>query len=89
MVKAAVLMRQGEPLVVRDIELGEPGPGQVRVRVAAAGVCHSDLSLANGTLALDMPAVLGHEGAGTVVSVGEGVDRVEPGDPVVLNWAPA
>ncbi|MGH3879221.1 MAG: Zn-dependent alcohol dehydrogenase [Actinophytocola sp.] len=89
MVKAAVLMRQGAPLEVRDIELGEPGPGQVRVRVAAAGVCHSDLSLANGTLALDMPAVLGHEGAGTVVAVGEGVDRVSVGDPVVLNWAPA
>ncbi len=89
MVKAAVLTRQGEPLEVRDIELGEPGPGQVRVRVAAAGVCHSDLSLANGTLALDLPAVLGHEGAGTVVAVGEGVDRVRVGDSVVLNWAPA
>lgn len=89
MVRAAVLMRQGEPLEVRDIELGDPGPGQVRVRVAAAGVCHSDLSLANGTLALRMPAVLGHEGAGTVVSVGEGVDRVAVGDRVVLNWAPA
>jgi S-(hydroxymethyl)glutathione dehydrogenase / alcohol dehydrogenase len=89
MVKAAVLTRQGEPLEVRDIELGEPGPGQVRVRLVAAGVCHSDLSLANGTLALDLPAVLGHEGAGTVVAVGEGVDRVRPGDPVVLNWAPA
>ncbi|MGH3762273.1 Zn-dependent alcohol dehydrogenase [Actinophytocola sp.] len=89
MVRAAVLTRQGEPLEVRDIELGEPGPGQVRVKVVAAGVCHSDLSLANGTLALNMPAVLGHEGAGTVLAVGEGVDRVRVGDPVVLNWAPA
>lgn len=89
MVRAAVLVRQGEPLEVCDIELGELGPGQVRVRVAAAGVCHSDLSLANGTLAPTMPAVLGHEGAGTVVAVGEGVGRVAVGDPVVLNWAPA
>nr|WP_203607231.1 zinc-binding dehydrogenase [Streptomyces sp. SID11385] len=67
----------------------EPGPGQVRVRLAAAGVCHSDLSLSNGTLRVPLPAVLGHEGSGTVVSIGEGVRSVRPGDPVVLNWAPA
>ena len=89
MVRAAVLVRQGEPLEVRDIVLPDPGPGQVRVKIAAAGVCHSDLSLANGTLAPTMPAVLGHEGAGTVVAVGPGVDRVVIGDRVVLNWAPA
>ncbi|GAA2979108.1 zinc-binding dehydrogenase [Actinokineospora diospyrosa] len=88
MVRAAVLRAQGEPLVVADIELPEPGPGQVRVRVVAAGVCHSDLSLANGTLRQPVPAVLGHEGAGVVVSVGPGVTRVVPGDHVVLNWAP-
>jgi S-(hydroxymethyl)glutathione dehydrogenase/alcohol dehydrogenase len=89
MVKAAVLERQGEPLVVRDIELPGPGPGQVRVRVAAAGVCHSDLSLANATLPQPVPAVLGHEGAGVVVAVGEGVDRVGVGDHVLLNWSPS
>ncbi|GAB3468003.1 alcohol dehydrogenase catalytic domain-containing protein [Actinophytocola sediminis] len=89
MVRAAVLMRQGDPLEVCDIVLPDPGPGQVRVKIAAAGVCHSDLSLANGTLAPTMPAVLGHEGAGTVVAVGPGVDRVVVGDRVVLNWAPA
>lgn len=89
MVRAAVLMRQGGPLEVREVALGEPGPGQVRVRIAAAGVCHSDLSLANGTLAQHVPAVLGHEGAGVVVSVGAGVDRVAVGEHVVLNWAPA
>ncbi|WP_234344272.1 zinc-binding dehydrogenase [Streptomyces sp. NRRL F-5123] len=61
----------------------------MRVRLAAAGVCHSDLSLSNGTLRQPVPAVLGHEGAGTVVAVGEGVGHVAPGDPVVLNWAPA
>ncbi|GAB1516817.1 zinc-binding dehydrogenase [Actinophytocola sp. KF-1] len=89
MVRAAVLTKQGGRLEVRDISLGEPGPGQVKVRVAAAGVCHSDLSLANGTLMQEVPAVLGHEGAGVVLAVGDGVDRVAVGDHVVLNWAPA
>lgn len=89
MVRAAVLPAVNAPLVVADIELPEPGPGQVRVRIAAAGVCHSDLSLSNGTLRQPAPAVLGHEGAGTVVAVGEGVGHVGPGDQVVLNWAPA
>ncbi|MEV6010826.1 zinc-binding dehydrogenase [Streptomyces sp. NPDC051976] len=89
MVRAAVLPAVNAPLVVTDIDLPEPGPGQVRVRLAAAGVCHSDLSLSNGTLRQPAPAVLGHEGAGTVVSVGEGVGHVAVGDRVVLNWAPA
>src|SRR5262245_43138658 len=89
MVKAAVLRERGQPLEVCDIVLPEPGPGQVRVRLAAAGVCHSDLSLANGTLRQALPAVLGHEGAGTVIAVGEGVTRVAVGDDVVLNWAPS
>lgn len=88
MVRAAVLSAVDAPLEVTSITLPEPGPGQVRVRMAAAGVCHSDLSLANGTLVQPVPAVLGHEGAGTVVSVGSGVTHVAPGDPVVLNWAP-
>ncbi|MFC4857670.1 zinc-binding dehydrogenase [Actinophytocola glycyrrhizae] len=89
MVRAAVLSKQGGQLEVRDITLGDPGPGQVKVRVAAAGVCHSDLSLANGTLLQEVPAVLGHEGAGVVIAVGDDVDRVVVGDHVVLNWAPA
>src|SRR6476661_9835516 len=89
MVRAAVLTESGAPLRVVDIDLPEPGPGQVRVRIAATGVCHSDLSLSNGTLRQPVPAVLGHEGAGTVVAVGDGVGHVAPGDEVVLNWAPA
>ncbi|WP_371656909.1 MULTISPECIES: Zn-dependent alcohol dehydrogenase [unclassified Streptomyces] len=88
-VRAAVLPSIGSPLEVTEIELPEPGPGQVRVRLAAAGVCHSDLSLTNGTMRVPVPAVLGHEGAGTVISVGEGVTSVAPGDGVVLNWAPS
>ncbi|WP_369212847.1 zinc-binding dehydrogenase [Streptomyces flavofungini] len=89
MVRAAILPAVGSPLEIAAIELPEPGPDQVRVRLAAAGVCHSDLSLSNGTMRLPVPAVLGHEGAGTVVSVGEGVTGYAPGDPVVLNWAPS
>ncbi|GAA2519029.1 zinc-binding dehydrogenase [Streptomyces gobitricini] len=89
MVRAAVLPAIGAPLEITGIELPEPGPGQVRVRLAAAGVCHSDLSLSNGTMRLPVPAVLGHEGAGTVLAVGDGVTDVAPGDDVVLNWAPS
>src|SRR5690606_18401309 len=88
-VRAAVLPAVSAPLEITGIELPDPGPGEVRVRLAAAGVCHSDLSLTDGTMRLPVPAVLGHEGAGTVVSVGEGVTGVAPGDEVVLNWAPS
>ncbi|KPI16213.1 Alcohol dehydrogenase zinc-binding domain protein [Actinobacteria bacterium OK074] len=88
-VRAAVLPAVGAPLEIAGIELPQPGPGQVRVRLAAAGVCHSDLSLSNGTMRVPVPAVLGHEGAGTVVAVGEGVAHLQPGAPVVLNWAPS
>ncbi|MFF8939674.1 Zn-dependent alcohol dehydrogenase [Streptomyces paradoxus] len=88
-VRAAVLPAIGSPLEITGIDLPDPGPGQVRVRLAAAGVCHSDLSLSDGTMRVPVPAVLGHEGAGTVVAVGEGVTHVSPGDGVVLNWAPS
>ena len=89
-VRAAVLRSLGGELAIEDVELYEPGPGQVRVRMAAVGVCHSDLSLANGTLRPPrLPVVLGHEGAGTVAAVGDGVTDLAVGDPVVLNWAPA
>ncbi|MET7763324.1 Zn-dependent alcohol dehydrogenase [Streptomyces sp. NPDC005393] len=89
MTRAAVLPAIGTPLRLAEIDLPDPGPGQVRVRLAAAGVCHSDLSLSNGTLRQPAPAVLGHEGSGTVTAVGEGVTGVAPGDAVVLNWAPS
>ncbi|GAA2247688.1 MULTISPECIES: Zn-dependent alcohol dehydrogenase [Kitasatospora] len=89
MVRAVLLSAVGAPLELTEIDLPEPGPGRVRVKLAAAGVCHSDLSLSNGTLRTETPTVLGHEGAGTVTAVGEGVTAVRPGDQVVLNWAPA
>ena len=86
--RAAVVRGANETPRVETITLPDPGPGQVRVRMAATGVCHSDLSLANGTLSQRFPAVLGHEGAGRVVACGDGVNLRE-GDAVVLNWTPA
>jgi S-(hydroxymethyl)glutathione dehydrogenase/alcohol dehydrogenase len=87
-VKAAVLSEVGGPQQVREVVLRELGPTDVQVQIAAAGVCHSDLSLASGVLAQTVPAVLGHEGSGTVLAVGSQVTNVSPGDRVVLNWAP-
>ncbi|QXC60928.1 Zn-dependent alcohol dehydrogenase [Aquihabitans sp. G128] len=88
--KAAVLPAVDTPIEVRDdIEVAAPGPGEVRVRVAASGVCHSDLSVQNGTIRLPTPIVLGHEGAGVVEEVGEGVSTVAVGDHVVLTFVPA
>ena len=81
MANAAILFEPNGALEVRDdVEVAEPGPGEVRVRTGASGVCHSDLSVVNGTLPLPTPIVLGHEGAGIVDAVGEGVTRVAPGD---------
>src|SRR5689334_19845302 len=88
--RAAVLHAIDDKLEVRDgVEVIGPGPGEVRVRVRAAGVCHSDLSARNGTLPQPVPAVLGHEAAGEVVAVGDGVDDFTPGDHVIVNWLPA
>lgn len=87
--KAAVLTGVGTPLEIRDdVEIAAPGPGEVRVRVEASGVCHSDLSVQNGTIPLPTPIVLGHEGAGVVEAVGEGVTTVAEGDHVVLSFVP-
>ncbi len=87
-VRAAVVRAAGEEPHVETLTLPDPGPGQVRVRLVATGVCHSDLSLARGTLAQLFPAVLGHEGAGRVVATGGNMSLHE-GDAVLLNWAPA
>ncbi len=86
--RAAVLRGVGSPFEVEEIELADPGPGDVRVRLAASGVCHSDLSVQTGAIPFMFPTVLGHEGAGVVEAVGEAVTRVEPGDHVVLTWMP-
>lgn len=84
--KGAVLRAVNEPLAIEDVELQPPGPGQVRVGIAASGVCHSDLSLVDGTMPQPMPAVLGHEGAGVVTEVGPGVETPRVGDHVILSW---
>lgn len=89
MVRAAVVTAEGGDVQVLDIDVPQEGPGEVRVRIAAAGVCHSDLSFTNGTVQPQFPVVLGHEASGTVISVGDEVTTVGPGDRVVLNWAPA
>ncbi|MFE5919644.1 alcohol dehydrogenase catalytic domain-containing protein [Streptomyces sp. NPDC056468] len=71
--------------VVDDLEVREPGPGEVLVAISAAGLCHSDLSVVDGTIPFPVPVVLGHEGAGVVEAVGGGVTHVEPGDHVALS----
>ncbi|MFC1415280.1 Zn-dependent alcohol dehydrogenase [Streptacidiphilus cavernicola] len=74
-----------EAQVVDDLEVREPGVGEIQVRIAAAGLCHSDLSVIDGTIPFPVPVVLGHEGAGTVEAVGPGVVHVRPGDHVALS----
>jgi S-(hydroxymethyl)glutathione dehydrogenase / alcohol dehydrogenase len=89
-VRAAVLRStDDERIVIRDdVEAVGPGPGQVRIRVRAAGVCHSDLSARTGALPQPVPAILGHEAAGDVIAVGDGVTALAPGDRVIANWLP-
>ncbi|WP_200209994.1 zinc-binding dehydrogenase [Micromonospora coerulea] len=86
--RALVARGPGAPLRVEEVRLPAPGPGQLRIRIRAAGICHSDLSMVNGTLAPAYPLVLGHEAAGVVAEAGPGT-RLPVGAPVVLNWAPA
>src|SRR5437764_8903191 len=87
--KAAVLEEFGAPLRVQDVELAEPKAGEVLVRLVACGVCHTDLYTASGADPSGYaPTVLGHEGAGVVERVGDGVTSVEPGDHVVTLFSP-
>jgi S-(hydroxymethyl)glutathione dehydrogenase/alcohol dehydrogenase len=87
--RAAVLEQFGQPLVVQEVELAEPRTGEVLVRLEACGVCHTDLYTASGADPSGYaPAVLGHEGAGVVERVGEGVTLVQPGDHVVTLFSP-
>jgi S-(hydroxymethyl)glutathione dehydrogenase/alcohol dehydrogenase len=87
--KAAILYETKQPLRVEDVDLDRPGHGEVLVRVAAAGVCHSDYHFMNGDLPITLPCVLGHEGAGVVEAVGENVAAVAPGDHVVMLFRAA
>ena len=74
--RAAVLREIDRPLSVEEVDLADPGPGEVTVRLAASGVCHSDWNVITGATPNPLPAVLGHEGAGIVETVGEGVADV-------------
>jgi S-(hydroxymethyl)glutathione dehydrogenase / alcohol dehydrogenase len=88
-IRAAVLEEFGQPLVVQDVQLDPPGPGEALVRVHACGVCHTDLYTASGADPTGYaPCVLGHEGAGVVEAIGDGVTKLVPGDHVVTLFAP-
>jgi len=88
--RAAIFNEVGKEFVeiYDDVEVADPGPGEVRLKLHAAGVCHSDLSAMNGTLPQPAPAVLGHEGAGEIIALGEGVTQVAVGDHVIVAWTP-
>jgi len=87
--RGAVLPGLEQPIEVRDdVEVAGPGSGEVRIKVIASGVCHSDVSVQDGTLPNPVPCVLGHEGAGEVVAVGDGVTNVTEGDHVIISWVP-
>ena len=82
---AAVCRAFGQPLVIEEIDLTEPGPGEIRVKLAACAICHSDISYMDGAWGGTLPAVYGHEGSGIVEVVGAGVSHVRPGDHVVVT----
>jgi alcohol dehydrogenase len=96
-IKAAVLNEMGastpyalsKPLSIEEIDLDSPGPGEVLVKIAAAGLCHSDLSVIEGNRPRPMPMALGHEAAGVVEELGPGVDDLKPGDHVVMIFVPS
>lgn len=85
--KAVILEEPGQPAVLRDIVIDPPGPGEVLIKIAASGVCHTDLTVKNlNGNGMAFPIVLGHEGAGWVEELGEGVQGLEKGDPVVIAY---
>jgi S-(hydroxymethyl)glutathione dehydrogenase / alcohol dehydrogenase len=86
--KTAVLYEVRTPLVVETVDLDDPKEGEVLVRLASAGVCHSDYHVMKGEWTLPLPMVLGHEAAGVVEKVGSGVTQVKPGDHIILNFRP-
>ena len=85
-VRGVVALEKGGPVSVENIVIPDPGPGEAVVRVQACGVCHTDLHYREGGINDEFPFLLGHEAAGVVESVGDGVTEVAPGDYVILNW---
>jgi len=84
--RAAILFEAGQKLEICEVDVQDPGPGEVRIQMVAGGVCHSDLHVMTGHLSAPLPAILGHEGAGIVADVGAGVISVRPGDHVIPLW---
>mgnify|MGYP001107233253 CR=1 FL=1 len=95
--KAAILTKMGmsspfaesKPLVIGEIDLDPPGPGEVLVKIAAAGLCHSDLSVIDGNRPRPLPMALGHEASGVIEEIGLGVTRFARGDHVVMVFVPS
>ncbi len=87
--QAAIAFSADEELKIEEVDLADPGPGEVRVMVEACGVCRSDLSALEGKETVQFPVVLGHEGAGIVEAIGQGVQSLKEGDRVILSWTPA
>ncbi len=87
--RAVVFRDPQQPVEVADVDLDDPRAGEVRVRIAAAGVCHSDLHVRRGDWRVATPLVMGHEGSGTVIATGAGVTSVREGDRVILSWVPS
>lgn len=85
-ISALVVDRVDAPFQWEKLELDEPGPGEALVKVVASGLCHTDLNTQAGNMPLELPGVLGHEGAGIVMKVGPGVENVREGDRVVIGW---
>src|SRR4028118_1810440 len=85
-VKGVVARSKGAPVTIETIVVPDPGPGEAVVRVQACGVCHTDLHYREGGINDEFPFLLGHEAAGVVETVGDGVTDVAPGDFVILNW---
>src|SRR5690348_14323322 len=84
--RGVIARAKGEPVSVETVLVPDPGPGEALVKVQACGVCHTDLHYKEGGIGDDFPYLLGHEAAGTVEAVGDGVTEVAPGDFVILNW---
>lgn len=78
--RAAVCLATNEPLTICELDLADPGPGQVMIRFLATGICHGDLHVMDGSLGMEMPMVLGHEGIGEIIALGEGVTDFAVGD---------
>jgi len=86
--KAVICREWNKPVVVEEIEVESPRRDEVMIKIEACGVCHSDLSATNGTIPMPPPLVIGHEAAGIVEEVGEGVDDLAVGDHIVISWIP-